>query len=52
MREENLYFRYEDTVVVTEDGVENFTDFLPSNLEDILSLRNEEGVVQKSPPAP
>ena len=52
VREENLYFRYEDTVVVTEDGVENFTDFLPSNLEDILSLRNEEGVVQKSPPAP
>ena len=27
--EENLYLRYEDTVVVTETGVENFTDFLP-----------------------
>ena len=40
--EENLYLRYEDTVVVTETGVENFTDFLPS----------EKGVVQKTPPAP
>ena len=27
VREENLYLRYEDTVVVTGTGVENFTDF-------------------------
>ena len=32
--EENLYLRYEDTVVVTETGVENFTDFLPLELDD------------------
>lgn len=25
--EENLYLRYEDTIVVTESGYENFTDF-------------------------
>ncbi len=50
--EENLYIRYEDTVVVTEDGVENFTDFLPSELDDIEKLMEEEGVVQKSPPQP
>ncbi len=48
--EENLYYRYEDVVVVTEIGVENFTDFLPTNLEDIENLMKEEGIVQKVPP--
>ncbi|MPZ17980.1 MAG: M24 family metallopeptidase [Luteitalea sp.] len=50
--EENLYLRYEDTVVVTEDGVENFTDFLPMELDDIEKLVREEGIVQKVPPTP
>ena len=48
--EENLYLRYEDTVVVTETGVENFTAFLPSELADIEKLVQEKGVVQKTPP--
>ena len=48
--EENLYLRYEDTVVVTADGVENFTDFLPSELDDLEALMREDGVVQKVPP--
>lgn len=48
--EENLYIRYEDTVVVTQEGVENFTDLLPSELDDIERLMNEQGVVQKAPP--
>jgi Xaa-Pro aminopeptidase len=50
--EENLYLRYEDTVVVTETGVENFTDFLPSELDDMERLVQEKGVVQKVPPIP
>jgi Xaa-Pro aminopeptidase len=50
--EENLYLRYEDTVVVTETGVENFTDFLPSELADIEKLVQEKGVVQRTPPSP
>jgi Xaa-Pro aminopeptidase len=50
--EENLYLRYEDTVVVTENGVENFTEFLPSELADIEKLVQEKGVVQKAPPIP
>ena len=50
--EENLYLRYEDTVVVTESGVENFTDFLPMELADIERLVQEKGVVQKVPPVP
>jgi Xaa-Pro aminopeptidase len=47
--EENLYLRYEDTVVVTEDGVENFTDFLPMELDDIEKLVRERGIVQRYP---
>ena len=47
--EENLYLRYEDTVVVTETGVENFTDFLPMELEAIEALVQEKGIVQKVP---
>jgi Xaa-Pro aminopeptidase len=50
--EENLYLRYEDTVVVTENGVENFTDFLPMELDDMERLVQEKGVVQKVPPIP
>jgi Xaa-Pro aminopeptidase len=48
--EENLYLRYEDTVVVTETGVENFTDFLPMELDDLERLVQEKGVVQKVAP--
>src|SRR5207247_9874113 len=47
--EESLYIRYEDTVVVTETGVENFTDFLPSELDAVEALVREKGVVQKLP---
>jgi hypothetical protein len=35
-----------------ETGVENFTDFLPSELADIEKLVRELGVVQKTPPVP
>jgi Xaa-Pro aminopeptidase len=50
--EENLYIRYEDVVVVTPTGVENFTDFLPSTLEEIERTIRQEGIVQKVPPRP
>jgi Xaa-Pro aminopeptidase len=50
--EESLYLRYEDTVAVTDTGVENFTDFLPSELTDMERLVREKGVVQKTPPIP
>ncbi|CDM66983.1 aminopeptidase P N-terminal domain-containing protein [Pyrinomonas methylaliphatogenes] len=49
--EENLYLRYEDVVVVTETGVENFTDFLPSELDDIEKLVGRGGLLQMFPPA-
>jgi Xaa-Pro aminopeptidase len=50
--EENLYLRYEDTVVVTATGVENFTNFLPMELDDMERLVQEKGIVQKAPPIP
>ena len=50
--EESLYVRYEDVVVVTPDGVENFTDFLPSALDDIEKAVRGEGILQKFPPVP
>ncbi len=49
VREENLYLRYEDTIVVTADGMENFTAFLPAELDDMEALMREQGVVQKAP---
>ena len=50
VREENIYLRFEDTVVVTDTGVENFTDFLPMELDDMEKLVQEKGIVQKVPP--
>ena len=44
--------RMEDTVVVTEDGVENFTDFMPDTIEEIEALMTEEGILQKRAPVP
>lgn len=52
VREENIYLRFEDTVVVTDTGVENFTDFLPMELDDMEKLVQEKGIVQKVPPVP
>ena len=49
VHEERLYVRMEDVVVVTEDGVENFTDFMPDEMEEIEALMKEEGLVQKIP---
>ena len=47
--EENLYLRYEDTIVVTEDGNENFTEFLPSELDELEELVQEKGMLQSFP---
>lgn len=46
-----LYMRYEDVVVVTENGVENFTDFMPTTLEDIEKTVRMKGVIQDYPPS-
>ena len=45
--EETLYIRMEDVVVVTESGVENLSDNLPVEMDDIERLMEESGVIQK-----
>ena len=49
--EENLYIRYEDVIVVTENGYENFTEFLPTELNDLEKLVGQGGVALKLQPA-
>jgi Xaa-Pro aminopeptidase len=43
--EEHLYIRVEDTVAVTEDGVENLTGFVPLELDDVERLMTEPGLL-------
>ncbi len=45
--EETLYIRMEDVVVVTDSGVENLSDNLPVEMDDIERLMQEDGVIQK-----
>jgi Xaa-Pro aminopeptidase len=49
VEEETLYIRMEDVVVVTEDGVENLSDNLAVEMDDIEQLMKEPGVIQKLP---
>jgi len=48
--EEQLYIRVEDTVVVTQDGIENLTEIAPLELDDVEKLMKEDGILQKLPP--
>ena len=49
VREERLYIRMEDVVVVTEDGVEVLSANLPIEMDDLEALWREEGIVQIRP---
>lgn len=49
IREEQLYMRIEDVALVTEDGVENLSAFVPSALDDITRTMKKEGLVQFRP---
>jgi Xaa-Pro aminopeptidase len=49
--EENLYIRYEDVIVITADGYENFTDFLPTELSELEKLVGQGGLALKLQPA-
>ncbi|QQS40438.1 MAG: aminopeptidase P family protein [Acidobacteriota bacterium] len=47
--EEKLYVRIEDMALVTKDGVENLSEFVPSSTADIELTIAEPGIVQFRP---
>ena len=44
-----LYIRVEDTVCVTEDGIENFTERCPLELDDVEEMMTSSGVLEHCP---
>lgn len=48
--EERLYIRIEDVALVTEDGVENLSAFVPSSIEDVEKTIKEKGLIEFHPP--
>jgi Xaa-Pro aminopeptidase len=49
IHEEKLYVRIEDMAVVTADGAENLSAFVPSKIEDIERTMTEKGLIQFRP---
>lgn len=47
--EEKIYIRLEDTVVVTDEGVEVLSEFVPRDIPNIERLVREEGMLQRYP---
>lgn len=50
--EERLYIRIEDVALVTADGVENLSRFVPARIADVERTIAERGLVQLHPPVP
>ena len=50
--EERLYIRIEDVALVTKDGVENLSAFVPSSIEDVERTIMEKGLIEFHPPTP
>jgi Xaa-Pro aminopeptidase len=49
IHEERLYIRIEDMALVTEDGVENLSAFVPSTIEDVEATIKEKGLIEFRP---
>ena len=47
--EERLYIRCEDTVAVTEDGIENLTGFVPIDPDEIAAVMRAPGILEAFP---
>ncbi len=49
IHEERLYMRIEDMALVTADGVENLSAFVPSRLEEVEATIKEKGLIEFRP---
>ncbi len=47
--EDRIYIRLEDVLLITEDGVENLSDFVPMDMTAIEALMAEPGLLQTYP---
>ena len=48
--EERLYIRIEDMALVTENGVENLSAFVPSSIPEVEKTIKEKGLIELHPP--
>ena len=48
VEEENIYLRLEDMIVITEEGAEIISDFVPRDIQSIEKILTEEGMLQKN----
>ncbi len=46
---ENIYIRLEDQIILTEDGPEIVTDFVPRDIESIEAIVQQRGILQDYP---
>lgn len=47
--EERIYIRLEDLIIITENGKEIVSDFVPMEIDAIEALMREEGMLQRYP---
>jgi Xaa-Pro aminopeptidase len=48
--EERIYIRMEDLIIITENGAEIVSDFVPMDIDAIERLMQDEGLLQRYPP--
>lgn len=49
LREDHLYVRIEDMAVVTADGVENLSAFVPTSIQDVEKTIAQRGLIESNP---
>ncbi len=52
IHEERLYIRIEDMALVTENGVENLSAFVPSKPEEVEATISQQGLIEFRPATP